>query len=79
MVIPSQALDHIICSDFSHTIDFLNARKPRVPVETLHITHFSADNVNYRYNQRGVDAIIQMLLAIPENSLTHLECVCYRA
>lgn len=79
MVINSQVLNYIYSSDFSHTICFLRERKPRVPVKALRVLHFSEDNANFRYSQRGLYAILELLSAIPENSLTHLECVYLRA
>jgi hypothetical protein len=50
----------------------------RIPVKTVRITHYSADNENFRYTDRGVDAIVKLLFSIPENSLSHLECVYLR-
>lgn len=75
MVINSQVLNYIYSSDFSHTIYFLRERKPRVPVKTLLIIHLSEDNANFRYSQRKLYAIFELLSAITENSLTHLERV----
>lgn len=72
MVITSQVLSSFC---FSMTIDFLRECTPRVPVKTLRIKHFSADNENFRYGYKGVNAIHQLLAAIPEDSLTHLEYV----
>ena len=79
MVVTSHALNYIYSSKFLHTLDFLRERKPRPHVKTVRITHFSAEDVNYRYGERGWEALRQLLCAIPEDSLTHLECVYFRA
>ena len=79
MVIASQVLNYDYSSNFSHTLDFLRERKSRVPVKTIRVIHFSADNVDFRYGQRAVEALRQLLRAIPKNSLTHLESVYSRA
>lgn len=79
MVIASQLLDCTYSGAFLDTINFLQARARRVPIQTVRIIHYLVNDDNCGYSQRQVDAIVQLLSAIPENSLTHLECVYFKS
>jgi hypothetical protein len=79
MVITSQMLTCTYSGAFLETIDFLRAKKRCLRIQAVRITHCSAKDGNSTYSHRQVNSIIQLLSAIPETSLTRLECVYLKA